>query len=105
MSFILKSPERLVFWHINDTHMVANLLNKNVYSNREGVSTETAPQIEKALANKQFAMVIFLDISGAFSNTAIHILVGSIARKGVEEELVSWIHTSLLSECVAYWTL
>ena len=81
--------------------MVANLLNKNVYSNREGVSTETAPQIEKALANKQFAMVIFLDISGAFSNTAIHILVRSIARKGVEEELVSWIHTiqSIIRMC------
>ena len=68
--------------------MVANLLNKNVYSNREGVSTETAPQIEKALANKQFAMVIFLDISGAFSNTAILSLVKSSALKGIKEELV-----------------
>ena len=67
MSFILKTLECLIFWFINDTHMVANPLSKNVYSYREGVSTETALhrltyQIEKALANKQFAMVIFLDI-------------------------------------------
>ena len=97
MSFILKTLERLIFWSINDTHMVANPLNKNVYSYREGVSTETALhrltyQIEKALANKQFAIVIFLDISGAFSNTAIHSLVRALARKGVEEELIRWIY-------------
>ena len=45
-------------------------------------------------------MVIFLDISGAFSNTAIHSLVKSLARKGIKEELVWWIH-NLLSERVA----
>lgn len=49
-------------------------------------------------------MVIFLDISGAFSNTAIHSLVKSLARKGIKEELVWWIH-SLLSERVAEATL
>ena len=49
-------------------------------------------------------MVIFLDISGAFSNTAIHSLVKSLASKGIMEVLVWWIH-SLLSERVAEATL
>ena len=80
-----------------------------VYSDRKGVSTKTALQrltfqIEKTLGNKQFAMVISLDIFSAFSNTAIHSLVRSLAHKGVEEELVHWIH-SLLSECLARATL
>ena len=33
-------------------------------------------------------MVLFLDISGAFSNTAILSLVKSLALKGIKEELV-----------------
>ena len=50
-------------------------LNENAYSYREGVSTETALhkvaiQTEKSLASKEYTMVVFLDISGAFSNTA-----------------------------------
>ena len=75
MSFILKTLERLIFWHVQDTHLTRFPLNKNVFSYREGVSTENAlheliSKIEKAFNNKQYALVIFLDISGAFSNTA-----------------------------------
>ena len=55
--------------------MVSNPLNRNLYSYQEGVSTETAlhrlvHKIEAALDKKQFCMVVFLDISGAFSNTS-----------------------------------
>ena len=75
MSFILKTLERLIFWHVQDTHLTRFPLNKNVFSYREGVSTENAlheliSKIEKAFNNKQYALVIFLDISSAFSNTA-----------------------------------
>ena len=45
-------------------------------SYRERISTETAlhqvtQKIEKALHNKQMALAVYLDISGAFSNTAV----------------------------------
>ena len=40
-------------------------------------------------------MAIFLDISGAFSNTATHSMVRSLANKGVEVQLVKWVEDML----------
>ena len=89
--------------------MVRYPLNRNVFSYREGISTETALHkvtytIEKALANKQYAMAIFLDISGAFSNTATHSMTSSLAKKGLETQLLYWID-HLLTGRIAIATL
>ena len=70
-------------------------LHGNVYSYREGVSTDTAlhnvvSTIENAGNKRQFELVTFLDISGAFSNTATKEMVKSLALKGVEKEIVLW---------------
>ena len=96
MSFVLKSLERLILWHIQDEYMVRRPLNENVFSYREGASTETALhkvaiQIEKSLANKEYTMAVFLDISGAFSNTATDSMVRTLADKGVEIQTVNWV--------------
>ena len=63
-------------------------LNENAYSYREGVSTETA--LHK-VASKEYAMAVFLDISGAFSNTATDSMVRTLANKGVEKQVVDWV--------------
>merc|ERR1711872_320515 len=70
-------------------------LHDNVYSYREGVSTDTAlhnvvSTIENAVNKRQFALVIFLDNSGAFSNTATKGMVKTLALKGAEKEIVLW---------------
>ena len=72
-SFVLKSLERIVHWHLLDTNLTRTPFNDNLYSYREGMSTETAlhrliSRIEKALGDRETAIVVFLDISGAFSN-------------------------------------
>ena len=36
-------------------------------------------------------MVVFLDISGAFSNTATDSMVRTLADKGVEIQTVNWV--------------
>ena len=69
------------------------------------MSTETALHkvtfnIEKALEVKQFALAVFLDISGAFSNAAISSMVRFLAQKGVERDIIKWI-ACLLSKRTA----
>jgi len=41
-SFMLKGLEQLIFWHINNTTLKKNPLHRNLYSYREGMSTEDA---------------------------------------------------------------
>ena len=85
--------------------MINYPLNDNVFSYREGVSTETAlhkavVKIEQALDNKHYAIAIFLDISGAFSNTSTDSMIKSLANKGVEKDIICWI-TNLLKNRIA----
>ena len=59
------------------------------------MSTETALHeatqiIERALNNKQMVLAVYLDISGAFSNTAVHSMTSGLAKRGVEVEIVKW---------------
>ena len=102
MSFMLKTLERLIFWYVQDVHMQRRPLHDRVYSYREGYSTETALhrvtyKIEKHLANKEFVLGVFLDISGAFSNASISGMVDALASRGVEKQIVDWVK-SLLSD-------
>ena len=46
--------------------------------------------IEKALKRKHSALVVFLDISGAFSNVATKNMIRALASKGAEKQIVIW---------------
>ena len=94
-SFLLKGLERLIFWHINNTTLKDNPLNSNLYSYREGISTEDAihslvHKIEKALENKEVAVLLFLDIDAAFSNASIEGMIKNMEKQGIEPEIVRW---------------
>ena len=94
-SFMLKGLERLILWHMQSTTLMKKPLNSNVFSYNEGMSTETAlhkvvHKIEKAMATDKFAVAVFLDISGAFSNTSIESLIRDLAETGVEQEILDW---------------
>ena len=95
MSFMLKTLERLIYWHLQNEHLHRIPLNEKIYSYREGVSTETAlhevtQKIEKAFVKKHMVLAVYLDISGAFSNTATHSLTNALVRRGVEKEIIGW---------------
>ena len=95
MSFMLKTLERLIYWYLQNEHMHQIPLNEKIYSYREGVSTETAlhevtQKIEKALVKKHMVLAVYLDISGAFSNTATHSMTNALVRRGVEKEIIKW---------------
>ena len=95
MSFMLKTLERLIYWHLQTEHWHNIPINDRVYSYREGISTETALHdvtqiIERALNKKQMVLAIYLDISGAFSNTAVHSMINALEKRGVAAEIIKW---------------
>ena len=99
-SFLLKGLERLIHWHITCTNLKQKPLHPNLYSYREGVSTENAlhrviHKIERAMAQNNFAIVVFLDISGAFSDASINGMVNSLKNRGINSTIIRWIEEML----------
>ena len=113
-SFLLKGLERLILWYMQANTLRNNPLNKNIFSYTEGLSTETALHrvvhfIEKSIAIDNVVIIVFMDISGAFSNTSISSLIRDLAETGIEEELLYWtahllsnrVTTAQLGDCKA----
>ena len=101
-SYLLKGMERTILWHLKETTLKTEPINEEVYSYKEGVSTENALhkvtyKIEKALSKNNYALAVFLDISGAFSNAKISEMIKDLEDRGVEKQVVKWIG-SILSE-------
>lgn len=101
-SFFFKGIERTIHWHILKTSLRNNKFHKNLYSYREGISTEDIlhklmHKVEKALEKKEMAMVLFLDISAAFSTANISGMIRNMQRKGIEPGIINWITDALIN--------
>jgi hypothetical protein len=110
MSFILKTPEKLLDRHIRGGVLVERPLHQNQFAYRAGMSTETAlfqavHRLEKCLEHKEIALGAFLGIEGAFNNTSFKAIITAARECGLEDTccrrvrsmLESWlIHTSLM---------
>ena len=99
-SFFFKGLERTIHWHILRTSLRQNKFHKNLYSYREGISTEDIlhklqHKVEKALEKKEMVMVLFCDISAAFSAANVTGMVKNMLKKGIEPGLINWITNSL----------
>ena len=73
MSFIFKTLERLILWHLEETVLKTHTMHKNQHAFRKGRSTETALSdtvdiLESEVLRKGHAVGVFLDIEGAFDN-------------------------------------
>ena len=104
-SFLLKGLERLIHWHICQTNIIQKPLHPNLYSYREGRSTENALHnavhiLEKAMANNNFAIAVFLDINGAFSNTSIEGMIQNLQRRNLHPQITLWIKHMLENRTV-----
>ena len=47
-------------------------------------------RIEKALEKNEYAIVVFLDINGAFNNVSTEAMLRNMAELGVEKEIIVW---------------
>ena len=107
-SFILKGLERLIHWQLLDTNLKRKPFPKNLYSYREGISTETAlhrtiSKIESTLSNNQIAIVVFLDISGAFSEASIQGMLNALEKRNINKQLKDWIEHMLKNRKVTVY--
>ena len=113
-STLLKLCERLVNWRLKATILKNGIPKQHAFSlNRstESAISELVNVIEKVKAQKQKAMIISIDIMGAFDTVPFEVIVDALNEHGAEPELVRWIdylsknrvcYTKIGSACVTF---
>ena len=102
MSFVFKTLERLVLWHVEESALKHFPLHRNQHAFRRGHSTEAALSkmvsfIEETYAKKEIAVVVFLDIEGAYDNTSTRAVVAGMVKHGFPSEIINWYEFYLLN--------
>ena len=95
MPYLFKGLERLTVWHIEETALSINPLHDKQFAFRKNRSTENAlsesiNEVEKALYRKQKAIVIDLDIKGAFNEISTDAIINAMEKKNVDHSIVCW---------------
>ena len=93
-STFLKLSERLVNWRLKDTILQKGIPRQHAFT--LGLSTETAISelvnyIEKAKCHNMKAVVLSIDIEGAFDSVPFDIIKQSLIEHGAEQEIVDWL--------------
>jgi ribonuclease HI len=93
-SFLLKGVERIVQWHL-DKYNLRDKLHKNIFAYKESTSTEDAlhnllHRIEKAMEQKEQAIVLFLDLTAAFSTMTIEGIIKNLKNIGCDAKILKW---------------
>ena len=105
MSFILKTLEKLLDKNIRINDLKENKLSPKQFAYQEGKGTETAlhdivTTIEHSFRKRETALAVFIDIEGAFDNTAFSIIEKAAKDKGVSEIAIGWIKSMLANRIV-----
>ena len=95
MSFVFKTLERLILWHMEDTILQEEGIHMNQHAFRKGRSTESAlsdtvDYLESEVLRKGHAVGVFLDIEGAFDNLLPEGVIRSLRKRQAPEKLVEW---------------
>ena len=109
MSFILKTLEKLIDKNIRGKELEINKLNGKQYAYQEGKGTEAALHditafIDKSLKKQGVALAVFIDIEGAFDNTAYSVIEKAARDKTVNEIATEWIKAMLASRIISVRT-
>jgi ribonuclease HI len=94
-SFLFKGLERVVLNEMEREYLSVNPINQNQHAFRKGSSCDSAlssmvNEIEKSILRGQYALGIFLDISGAFDNLDPGAAIRGMNSKGIPSFIVSW---------------
>ena len=93
-STILKLAERLINWQMKSTVLDKGIPKQHAFT--LGLSTETAISelvnfLEKAKYNNMKAIVLSIDIEGAFDSVPFDVIRDSLIEHGVNPKVVAWI--------------
>lgn len=99
-SFLLKCLERIIDHHIREVNLTNIALHVNQHAYQTGKSTTTllhkvVYDIEKAFAQKQSCLGVFLDIEGAFDNVSFDAIIEAARYHGVPSIITNWIYQML----------
>jgi hypothetical protein len=94
-SFLLKALERVVLNEVEREYLEINPINPNQHGFCKGSSCDSALSnmvngIEKSVCRNQFALGIFLDISGAFDNLDPEAALRGMKAKGISKPIIKW---------------
>jgi ribonuclease HI len=103
--FFSKGFERLIYWHISDKHLKDDSC-KNLYSYKESISTDDAihslvTKIEKTLEKSEVAIVLFMDMSAAFSTANVSGLMKNLEKTGVNNNILKWTSDMLSNRTIS----
>ena len=94
-SFLLKTLERLILWHLDDTSLRDYPLHASQYGFRHNRGTDNAVSrlvstVEADQCLKKRTMGVFLDIKGAFDNTDYTSIRSALLRHKIPPEISDW---------------
>jgi ribonuclease HI len=94
-SFLFKGLERVVLNEMEMEYLKDNKINHNQHAFRKGSSCDSAlssmvNKIEKSIFRGQYALGIFLDISGAFDNLDPGAAIRGMKKKGIPKLITNW---------------
>jgi len=95
-SFLLKSFERMISLHIRAT-IDSKYQRHNTLIPKESALHLVVSSIEKSLNIKEYTLIAFLDIEGAFNNVLPIAITESPTELGVESPMVGLIHKLIIS--------
>ena len=105
MSFMFKTLERLILWHLEDTVLKTFTMHKNQHAFRKGRSTESAlsdlvDHLESSALDGGTAIGVFLDIEGAFDNLLPAGVIQNLKTRNTPTPLLQWFQNYLVSRYV-----
>ena len=91
----LKGLEKLVKWEIERTALKVKPLFKDQHAYSRIKNTETAilriiDEIEKGLLRKEYTLVVYLDLKGAFNNLNTDEALKAMATRQIDEDITNW---------------
>ena len=97
--------ERLID-HLIRNGLEESLLSKSQHAYWKGRSTETALHtivrcLEDGINRKEYTLVAFLDIEGAFNNVKADAIISSLRRHNIDPGISTWIENMLLGRVVS----
>ena len=104
-SFILKSLEKVIKFHLEDEVFPTNPLHKKQFAFQKGKGTDdalsqTINAIEKGLLRGQYVIAVFLDIQGAFDNIHPDAINQAMKDSGIPSIVRRWYFNLLTNrEC------
>lgn len=93
--FIFKAMEKVVLWDLEEHFLRENPFHKHQHAFRKGRSTDSAlddfvDEVEASALRGEFAVGVFLDISGAFDNVQPDALIAAMTLKGFPPLYSKW---------------